>query len=112
MVPLALAQVTTAEPSVFAQELAQGAARWGLDGIVCSAQEVARIKAVAPSLACLCPGIRPEGSAQDDQRRIMTPAKAILAGADYLVVGRPITRSDDPTEAARRILSEMHIEKA
>ena len=57
-------------------------------------------------------GIRPEGSAQDDQRRIMTPAKAILAGADYLVVGRPITRADDPTEAARRILSEMHIEKA
>ena len=42
----------------------------------------------------------------------MTPAKAILAGADYLVVGRPITRADDPTEAARRILSEMHIEKA
>lgn len=101
----------TAEPSIFAQELAQGAARWGLDGIVCSAQEVARIKAVAPSLACLCPGIRPEGSAQDDQRRIMTPAKAIMAGADYLVVGRPITRADDPTEAARRILSEMHIEK-
>lgn len=101
-----------ADPSDFALELAQNAARWGLDGIVCSAQEVARIKAAAPALACLCPGIRPEGSAQDDQRRVMTPARAILAGANYLVVGRPITRADDPTEAARRILSEMHSEKA
>lgn len=101
-----------AAPADFALELAQGAARWGLDGIVCSAQEVARIKTAAPELSCLCPGIRPEGSAQDDQRRIMTPAKAILAGADYLVVGRPITRAEDPAEAARRILSEMHIEKA
>ena len=102
----------SAAPSAFALELARDAARWGLDGIVCSAQEVADIKAAAPSLSCLCPGIRPEGSAQDDQRRVMTPARAIRAGADYLVVGRPITRADDPTEAARRILSEMHIEKA
>ncbi len=102
----------SAEPSDFALDLAREAAQWGLDGVVCSAQEVARIRSAAPSLARLCPGIRPEGSAQDDQRRVMTPAKAILAGADYLVVGRPVTRSDDPAEAARRILSEMHIEKA
>lgn len=98
------------DPPTFALELAREAALWGLDGVVCSAREAASIKAAAPALSCLCPGIRPEGDAPDDQRRVMTPASAVLAGADYLVVGRPITRSGNPAEAARRILAEMRLE--
>lgn len=100
-----------AAPSDFALDLARKAALWGLDGVVCSAWEAAAVKAAAPALSRLCPGIRPEGDARDDQRRVMTPARAVLEGADYLVVGRPITRSGDPAEAARRILAEMHIGK-
>lgn len=96
------------EPADFAAQLASMAAGWGLDGVVCSGQEAAGIKARQPGLRCLCPGIRPAAAAADDQCRIMTPAAAVAAGADYLVVGRPITRADDPLAAARAILDEMH----
>jgi orotidine-5'-phosphate decarboxylase len=56
----------------------------------------------------LTPGIRPSGTAHGDQKRVMTPAMAVEAGADYLVVGRPITEASNPLEAARAILDEMH----
>ena len=58
-------------------------------------------------LRCLCPGIRPAGADTDDQQRIMTPARAVQAGADFLVVGRPILKAPSPAEAARAIQAEM-----
>ncbi len=94
-------------PQDFASQLAHGAASWGLDGVVCSGHEVAAIKTQSPSLSCLCPGIRPAGTAADDQRRIMTPAAAVRAGADFLVVGRPITAAPDPLEAVHQITMQM-----
>lgn len=97
----------TAAPAEYALALARGAQNWGLDGVVCSGHETREIKAALPGLQCLCPGIRPAGSAAGDQRRIMTPAKAVAAGADFLVVGRPIIEAPSPAEAARRILAEM-----
>ena len=95
-------------PADFAGELAGMADSWQLDGIVCSGQEAAAVKARHPRLRCLCPGIRPASASADDQCRIMTPAAAVAAGADYLVVGRPITRAADPLAAAHAILDEMH----
>lgn len=97
-----------ASPSDFALSLAADALAWGLDGVVCSGQEAARIKAASPGLLCLCPGIRPAGAAAGDQRRIMTPARAVAAGADFLVVGRPILEAPSPVEAAQRILAEIN----
>ncbi|MBO4314293.1 MAG: orotidine 5'-phosphate decarboxylase, partial [Desulfovibrio sp.] len=96
-----------APPSEFAAELAGIAAACGLDGVVCSAREAPEIKRRHARLACLCPGIRPAWAAADDQRRIMTPAAAVAAGADYLVVGRPILRADDPRKAAALVMEEM-----
>lgn len=95
------------DPADFALQLARQAKNWGLDGVVCSGQEAASIKAAVPGLQCLCPGIRPAGSSGDDQRRVMTPAAAVAAGADFLVVGRPILEAPSPQDAARRILNEM-----
>ncbi len=80
----------------------------GLDGVVCSAQEAAKIrKACGPEFLLVTPGIRPVGSVTNDQSRIVTPSDAIQAGADYLVVGRPITQAPDPLQAAQAILEEM-----
>jgi len=80
----------------------------GADGLILSAEEAARIRAVVgPRLALVTPGIRPAGSAVQDQKRVMTPAEAIRAGADYLVVGRPVTAADDPAAAARAIVAEI-----
>ena len=77
-------------------------------GVVCSANEVADLKAYfGHDFAALCPGIRPGGSAHGDQKRVATPEAAIAAGADYLVVGRPIVEAPDPIAAARAILAEM-----
>lgn len=88
--------------------LARGASEWGMHGIVCSGHEVEKIKSFAPKLKCLTPGIRlAEGSSGDDQRRVMTPYKAVSLGSDYLVVGRPITRAEDPRKAAEAITAEM-----
>ncbi|WP_299076833.1 orotidine-5'-phosphate decarboxylase [uncultured Paraglaciecola sp.] len=76
----------------------------GLDGVVCSAQESSLLKAeVATDFQLVTPGIRPEGAAQGDQLRIMTPKQAIQAGSDYLVIGRPITQSADPLSALMEI---------
>lgn len=76
----------------------------GLDGVVCSAQEANALKMAMGAEFCLVtPGIRPEGSALDDQSRVMTPKQAIAAGSDYLVIGRPVTQSQDPVSTLEQI---------
>ena len=80
----------------------------GADGIVCAATEAARVRAVVgPDLLLVTPGIRPAGASAGDQKRIVTPREALRAGADYLVVGRPITAASDPREAAQAVAEEM-----
>lgn len=80
----------------------------GMRGFVCSPQEVATVRALTgPEGVLVVPGIRPAGSDKGDQKRIATPADALLAGASYLVVGRPITQAADPAEAAEAIVREM-----
>ena len=88
--------------------LAQLAKLAGLDGVVASPLEVAAIRrACGGKFLTVVPGIRPAAFARDDQSRIATPADAIRAGADYLVVGRPITEAKNPRAAAKAILEEM-----
>ena len=71
-----------------------------LDGVVCSSKEVTILRnIIKPDFKLVTPGIRPAGSNQDDQKRIMTPYDAIQAGSDYLVIGRPITKADNPLQA-------------
>ncbi|MGK9451645.1 orotidine-5'-phosphate decarboxylase [Acidithiobacillus caldus] len=89
------------------ERLASLTAKAGLDGVVCSAREAARLKGLEPSLLRVTPGIRPAQAAGDDQKRIMTPARALAAGADYLVVGRPITAAADPAQALAAMLAEI-----
>lgn len=80
----------------------------GIDGVVCSAQEASYIvEAVGSDFVTVCPGIRPESGTVGDQKRVVTPAKAIQNGAHYLVVGRPITQSGDPKESALNIIKEI-----
>ena len=80
----------------------------GLDGVVASAREIGAIReACGEDFLIVTPGIRPEGASLDDQSRVATPRWAINAGADYLVIGRPITGADDPLKAAEAILGEM-----
>ena len=87
---------------------AQQAQVLGVDGIVCSAEEAARLhKIVGHQMHLVTPGIRPAGAAAGDQKRIMTPGRAIAAGADYLVVGRPILEAADPRAAAEAIHAEI-----
>jgi len=76
--------------------------------MVCSAEEVAALRSeLGPEALLVVPGIRPAGSALNDQRRIATPAEAISSGASMLVVGRPITRAANPDEAARAVVKEI-----
>lgn len=87
---------------------AKAAAEEGCDGVVASGQEAKKIReAVGQKLLIVTPGIRPAGFPKQDQKRAVTPGEAILAGADYLVVGRPITSSPDPRQAAELVLEEM-----
>ena len=87
---------------------AEFAAEAGADGVVASAQEAAAIKArFGDALTVVTPGVRPAGADADDQKRIVTPAAAIHAGADFLVVGRPILNAPDPAAAARMITAEI-----
>lgn len=80
----------------------------GLDGIVASGHEAAKIRrAAGPDFLIVTPGVRPQGSDAQDQARAVTPKAAIEAGADYLVVGRPITRAPDPRAAAEAIVGEI-----
>jgi orotidine-5'-phosphate decarboxylase len=80
----------------------------GLDGVVCSAHELAAIRAACgPAFLLVVPGIRPAGAAPGDQKRVMTPARAMALGADYLVIGRPITAAADPALALDGIAAEL-----
>jgi orotidine-5'-phosphate decarboxylase len=80
----------------------------GIDGLVCSGEEVAKLRAIVNTrLSLVTPGIRPAGSIADEQKRIATPAAAIAAGSDYLVVGRPIIAAADPKAAAAAIIDEI-----
>ena len=87
---------------------AEQARALGVDGLVCSPGEAANVRAIAGAgMALVTPGIRPTGAEAGDQKRIMTPAAAIAAGADYLVVGRPIVAASDPRAAAEAIVAEI-----
>jgi orotidine-5'-phosphate decarboxylase len=99
----------TGTPASRVLSLAKLAKEADLDGVVCSAHEVAAVRrACGPKFLIVVPGVRPAASAAQDQSRIATPADAIRAGADYLVVGRPITAAPDPRAAALSIAKEIH----
>ena len=86
-------------------ELAQAS---GLDGVVCSAHEIEILRSVCgEEFKLVVPGIRPTWARSDDQKRVLTPGEAVARGADYLVIGRPISRAADPAAAARRISEEI-----
>jgi len=107
-----LAQIGIASsPAESAQRLAKLAEDSGVDGVVASAREALSIrKATKPGFLVVTPGIRPADAELNDQKRVSTPAEALSAGADYLVVGRPITGAENPAEAARTVLAEMERE--
>jgi len=95
-------------PSEQVLRLARLALSAGADGLVCSPQEVAMLREhIGPDPLLVVPGIRPEGSAAGDQARTMTPREAIIAGADWLVIGRPITGAADPAQAAATIAADI-----
>jgi orotidine-5'-phosphate decarboxylase len=94
--------------SELAEARARQAQALAVDGLVCSPEEAAALrKVVGPRMTLVTPGIRPAGAANGDQKRIMTPARAITAGADYLVVGRPVMEASDPRAAADAIQTEI-----
>ncbi len=98
----------TDSPAHQVLRLAKLAKQSGINGLVCSAEEVAAVRAATgPETLLVIPGIRPTGSAIGDQKRIATPQQAIADGASMLVVGRPITRAADPAAATRAILHEI-----
>jgi orotidine-5'-phosphate decarboxylase len=80
----------------------------GLDGVVCSAQEAAVLRSVhGPNFCLVTPGIRPDDTTTDDQRRVMTPVAALRAGAHYLVIGRPITQAGEPRAVLAAINQDL-----
>ena len=97
------------EPRSVVTRLARSAADCGLDGVVASPHEIEIIRQTvsSPEFLIVTPGIRSGNDATDDQRRTLTAAEAIGAGADYLVIGRPVLNADDPVDAARRIAEEI-----
>lgn len=90
-------------PGKLTSRLARTAGDAGCEGVICSARELGVVAQVAPELVKVTPGIRPAGADAGDQERTMTPAEAVERGADYLVIGRPITGADDPVAAAAAI---------
>ncbi|MBS1204539.1 MAG: orotidine 5-phosphate decarboxylase [Proteobacteria bacterium] len=95
-------------PAEYAERLARLTQQCGLDGVVCSAQEAVRFKReLGKSFKLVTPGIRPLGSVAGDQRRIMTPEEAQLAGVDYMVIGRPVTQSADPAATLKAINASL-----
>jgi orotidine-5'-phosphate decarboxylase len=97
-----------AEPGEQVVRLARLTRDCGLQGVVCSALEIPLVQeACGPDFRLVVPGIRPEGSGRGDQRRVMTPAQAAAAGAQYIVVGRPITAAEDPAAAAAAVQREL-----
>ncbi len=95
------------EPQQQVLRLAGLAATAGLDGLVCSAHEAQALKETYTQLQLVTPGIRPTGSKADDQRRILTPAEAMEAGSDYLVIGRPVAQAHDPAQALAAVVAEL-----
>lgn len=90
------------------KQLADLAQEAGLSGVVCSAHEIEALREqCGPDFALMVPGIRPEGSKAGDQKRVMTPVQALHLGATHLVIGRPITKSDNPSETAQAILDTI-----
>jgi len=99
-----------AAPEAAALRLARLCAQCGLDGVVCSAAEAPALRrALGAQFKLVTPGIRPSGSAADDQARIITPEAAIANGADFLVIGRPITQAQDPLAALARINATLGV---
>ena len=97
--------MNTTETAIKRAKLAKEA---GLDGVVCSAREVDKIvEACGDDFMTVCPGIRPENSASGDQKRVVTPAEAMKKGAKTIVVGRPITKAENPAKAADEIVKEI-----
>ena len=97
--------MTTEELAIKRAKLAKES---GIDGVVCSAEEVDKIVEVCgEDFVTVCPGIRPSSSSAGDQKRVVTPAEAIRKGAKYLVVGRPITQSENPKQSAIDIAREI-----
>ncbi len=95
-------------PEEAVERLAKLAQSTGLDGVVCSPLETAKLrKSCGDGFLLVTPGVRPKGSAQDDQTRILTPEDAINNGSDYLVIGRPITQADDPAAALNVISTAL-----
>ncbi len=100
--------ISGVSPQELVLKRAKMAAEAGFDGVIASAKEAAAIRTlVGPDFLIVTPGIRPLGSDHQDQTRVLTPFQAIEAGADHIVVGRPITRADDPLAAATAIRSEI-----
>ena len=90
----------------------RNAVECGIDGLVCSPLEVARVRAIAgPDAVLVTPGVRSAGSATGDQKRVATPAEAIANGSNYLVIGRQVTRAKEPAEEVGRILAEIRAAK-
>ena len=97
-----------ASPAQAAERLAQLGLDVGIRGFVCSPQEVSALRTITgPEGVLVVPGIRPAGAAMGDQKRVASPAETLRQGANFLVVGRPITQAVNPAEAARQILEEM-----
>lgn len=109
---LAAAGYDMSVPELAAARAAQ-ARDMGVDGLICSPEEAANLRGIVNrGMVLVTPGIRPAGSATGDQKRIMTPAKAIQAGADYPVVGRPVVEAGDPKAAADQIVAEIEAASA
>ena len=95
-------------PAALVELRVQKALESGMDGVVCSSLEVARVRQLAgPNLQLVVPGVRSAGASAGDQKRVATPAEAIRDGADYLVIGRQVTRASDPAAACDQILGEI-----
>lgn len=101
-------------PADLVRQLALLAEASGMDGVVASPREVGLVRAAVtkPGFLVITPGVRPAGAALTDQKRVATPREAMLAGADYLVVGRPILDAPDPARAAQHIIEEMGADSA
>jgi orotidine-5'-phosphate decarboxylase len=112
---VAVAEVGFASaPAELVSRLALLAEASGMDGVVASPLEVGIVRSVVkrPDFAVITPGVRPAGAALFDQKRVTTPRDAIVAGADYVVVGRPILDAPDPAQAAQQILDELELSEA
>jgi orotidine-5'-phosphate decarboxylase len=96
------------DPGKQVVRLAKLAKDSGMDGVICSPEEIATLRReLGPDFILMVPGIRPTWAAANDQKRVMSPHDAMSAGASYMVIGRPITKAESPREAAQRIVAEL-----